>query len=61
MSIDRRYIVSFEPQPYMDDFPHKQMKEIEEHDNIYIVNQFDEYCFFVECNKRSEDDLIKNL
>jgi hypothetical protein len=25
------------------------------------VNQFDEYCFFVECNKRSEDDLIKNL
>lgn len=62
MSTDRRYIVSYEMQPYCDkEFPSNEVMKLTENNNIKKVVEFTTNCFIVECFKWSEDDLLKTL
>ena len=62
MSTDRKYIVSYENQPYIDThFPNNEIDKLKENDNIGLIEEFTHNCFIIECNKWNEDDLIKTL
>jgi len=62
MSNDRKYIVCYEEFSYSDKkFPNNEVDKLKEHNNIGLIEEFTRNCFIIECNKRSEDDLIKTL
>lgn len=61
MSVDRKYIVSFEVQPYCNNFPYNEIWKLKKNDNIAKIIELWAMSFYIECLKRNEDELIKEL